>query len=234
MRSRWAMRFGAVALIVCCAYGGDEKPVRRYQIEVLYTVHVAFDTDEKLERIRALVVKAFPDAKFAEVNVADRKTYFGTYRDRLLKMAGQLPAQGPAIGQYEIVKAQVAREVELRSIYQFLHAQAKDDRSLKTIFDRLKEKDDPKNPVCATEPGQGLIVYRDFGGKALSGDELKEIEDRGVRFGFSFKPRVSSLGDADLPKVSRKADTLGDEGDGRQIFRLVAVTSAPEPPPDHK
>ena len=93
------------------------------------------------------------------------------------------------------------------------------------IFDRLKAKDDPKDPVCATEPGKGLLVYRDFGGKPLSGDELTEIEDGGVKFGFSFKPRVTgvALGGDELPKMSRKADTLGDEGHGRQIFRLVSV-----------
>lgn len=231
------MRRAALALIVCCAWGGDEggggKPVRRYQIELLYTIHTSVDTQEKFERIRALVLKAYPGAKFAQVSVADRKTYFGTYRDRLLKMAGQALAQRPALGQeWEIVRAQVAREVELRSIYQFLHLQAKDGESLKTTFDKLKEKDDPNSPVCATQPGGGLIVYRDFGGKALSGQEVREIEDGDVRFGWGLLPRVAALGNA--PKMSPKADTLGNEGYGRQIFRLVAVTLAPEPPPDRK
>jgi hypothetical protein len=44
-----------------------------------------------------------------------------------------------------------------------------------------------------------------------------------VKFGFSFKPRVTGLGETDLPKKSRKADTLGDEGHGRQFFRLLEV-----------
>jgi hypothetical protein len=66
-------------------------------------------------------------------------------------------------------------------------------------------------------------VFSDFGGKGLTGQELTEIEDRGVKFGFSFKPRVTSLGTEDLPKLAPKADTLGSEGDGRQIVRLVAV-----------
>lgn len=232
------MRCGALALIVCCAYGGDEEskemPIRRFQIEVLYTMHAGLDADEKLERVRALVVKAHPDAKFAEVSVADRKTYCAMYRDRLFRMAGAaVPAgpwpEDPALREklldqwYETVKAQVGREVQLRSIYEFLHSQAKDDVSLKEIFDKLKAKDDPKNPVCATEPGKGLIVYRDFGGQALSGDELAAIADGGVKFGGGFRARVVGLGDTDLPMKSRKADGLGGESEGRQIFRLVAV-----------
>lgn len=236
------------ALFACLAHGDDEKEppkVLRYRIEVLYTMHKSVDTDEKLERIRALVRKAYPEAKFEDVSVEERKIYFGTYRDRLLATVGKswegvVKAAGAdpdpdkrdealraklADSGYELVKEQVAREVELRAVYAFLHSQAKDDVSLKVIFDRLKAKDDPKDPVCATEPGKGLLVYRDFGGKPLSGDELTEIEDGGVKFGFSFKPRVTgvALGGDELPKMSRKADTLGDEGHGRQIFRLVSV-----------
>lgn len=215
----------ALTAIVCCAHGGEgeeqPKPVRRFQIEVLYTIHARLDTDEKLERIRALVLKAYPDAKFGDVSDADRRVYYGTYRDRLLVMCGR-PA-GPAEDGYEVTKAQVLREVTLRSIYEFLHGQARDDESFKEIFEKLKAKDDPKDPVCATEPGKGLVIYRDFGGKPLSGDELTEIEDGGVKFGFSFKARVFGLGDVDLPKKSPKADGLGEGWGGRQIFRLVTV-----------
>lgn len=282
---------------------------RRFRIELLYTIHANVNTEEALARIQGLVLKAYPEAKFKEVNVADRKTYFGTYRDRLLGTAGKTwdalikdvvppdvpqapgapppeepaepgatkpdepvvppvkgddpaapaePAQpgqpaapaNPPAGEapappppappepgplspdarqrvidygYQIVKEQVGREVTLRSIYQFLYDQAKDNVSLKEMFDRLKANDDPTNPVCGTEPGKGLIMYRDFDGKALSADELMEIEDSGVKFGFSFKPRVTGLGDTDLPKRSRMADTLGDEGHGRQFFRLLEV-----------
>lgn len=227
----------ALAALVVPSRGEDEvKSMRRYQIEVLYTVHVALDTDDKLERIRALVLKAYPDAKFTEVSAADRKTYFGTYRERLLKMAGQ-PGTGIMQG-FDDVKAQVNREVTLRSIYQFLHSQAKDDVSLNEIFERLRAKDDPKNPVCGIEPGKTLIVYRDFGRKGLAWEELHEVEDGGVKFGFGFRARVVGLGDAGLPKMGRKADSLGDEGEGRQIFRLVAVTeepaAAPQAPPNRK
>jgi hypothetical protein len=124
---------------------------------------------------------------------------------------------------YNVVKDQVGREVELRSIFEFLYDQARDNVSLKEMFEKLKANDDPANPVCATEPGKGLLMYRDFDGKALTADELQEIEDSGVKFGFSFKPRVTGLGETDLPKKSKKADTLGDEGHGRQFFRLLEV-----------
>jgi hypothetical protein len=206
-------------------------------------MHTSVDTDAKLERIRALVVKAYPDAKFAEVSAEDRMVYYRTFRDRFHRMAGEpfegimakvRTAEGPGVADavlqekatefgYAIVKEQVAREVALRSIYQFLHSQAKDDVSLNVIFEKLKAKDDPKNPVCATEPGKGLVVYRDFGGKPLSGQELVDIEDGGVKFGPNFRSRVVGLGDIDLPKRGPKADGLGPEWEGRQIFRLVAV-----------
>jgi hypothetical protein len=121
-----------VALLSCLARGeeGKDQPQRqwRYRIEVLYTVHACVDTDEKLERIRALVKKAYPDATFAEVSVVERKVYYGTYRDRLLRMAGEkVPANPQEVARsgYEMVKGQVAREVELRAIYEFLHARAK-------------------------------------------------------------------------------------------------------------
>jgi len=224
----------ASVLALCgSVHGGDaEEPVRRFRIEVLYTIHAKIDTDEKLERVRRLVLAAYPDAKFEETTVADRKIYYGTFRDRLLAQTGlnesDVRRKDPAYG-YDIVKEQVGREVTLRAIYQFLHSQAKDDVSLKVIFDKLKAKDDPKDPICSTEPGKGLLVYRDFGGKPLSADELAEIEDSGVKFGLSFKPRVTGLGDTDLPKMSRRAETLGDEGHGRQILRLLEVIRAHAP-----
>jgi hypothetical protein len=281
---------------------------RRFRIELFYTIHGNVDSEEKLERIKTVVTKAYPDAKFPEINVAERKTYYGTYRDRLLEMAGETlatvtdkvqqqepkkeepgkpeepagtpgetekpdePGAKPEEGEkkpdeapkpeepkpeepkaeepkpeapkpeepkptepsdelrekinrfgYEIVKEQVAREVAVRTIYDFLLDQTRDNVSFKEMFEKLRANDDPGNPVCGTEPGKGLLMYRDFDGKALSGDELQEIEDSGVKFGFSFRPRVTGLSDADLPKKSRKADTLGDAGHGRQIFRLLEV-----------
>jgi hypothetical protein len=188
--------------------------------------------------------------------VADRKTYFGTYRDRLLATVGKswadvlkaeradpdpekwddalrerLLARG-----HQIVQDQVGREVELRSIYGFLLSQAKDDASLKEVFERLRANDDPNDPVCSTEPGKGLLVYREYGGKGLTSAEMEGIEDRGVRFGPTFRVRLSAFGNEGLPRKSIKPDTLGDEGHGRHIFRLVAVTRepAPEAPHDRK
>jgi len=255
---------------------------RRFRLEILYSIHSNVDTDEKLDRIKDVVSKAYPEAKFPEPTVGDRRTYYGTYTNRLLSTAGETlasitkkvqeegkeeekpdtppdePKEGgdkdadkdadadkdndpdkekskpdeplsPAMRDkinaygYEIVKEQVGREVTLRTIYEFLHTQSRDGVSLKEMFDRLKAQDDPENPVCSTEPGKGLIVYRDFEGNPLTTDDLKAIEDSGVKFGFSFVPRVTGLGDTDLPKMSRKADTLGDEGHGRQIFRLLEV-----------
>jgi len=246
MRARlWCL--GALVVLGRSVHGGDaEEPVRRFRIEVLYTIHAKIDTDQKLDRVRRIVLKAYPEARFAEDSSEERRIYFGTYRDRLLGMAGAkwddivkkvgadpdpkkwddaLRVKLTDCG-YAIAKDQVNREVALRAVYYFLHSQAKDDVSLKVIFDKLKAKDDPKDPICSTEPGKGLLVYRDFNGKPLSGNELTEIEDSGVKFGISFKPRVTGLGDTDLPKMSSRADTLGDEGHGRQIFRLLEVIPA--------
>jgi len=280
---------------------------QRFLIELLYTIHSKIDTDEALGRIRDLVLRAFPEAKFEEPNIADRKSYYGNYKNRLLATAGESlesvtkkvrasepqagdgskpdepakpdeaganprekkpdepakpgekkpddtaapnggappgpapagqppaeekkpePTLSPAMQEkinlygYQIVKDQVGREVTLRTIYDFLHAQTKDKVSLKDLYEKLKAVDDPQNPICSTEPGKGLIEYRDFDGKPLTAEELEEIEDSGVKFGFSFKPRVTRLNDADLPKMEAKADTLGDEGHGRQMFRLLEV-----------
>jgi len=239
VQTRLWSRHVAWLLLVGSVHGDDKaNVVRRRQIEVLYTMHTSVDTDAKLERIRALVLRAYPEATFAEVSEEDRRIYYGTYRDRLLKMAGASPPapDDPSYREwivtkgYEIAKAQVGREVTLRSIYEFLRAQAKDDQSLQTIYDRLKEKDDLKNPVCGTEAGKTPVVYRDFGGARLTVQELTEVEDSGVKFGPSFERRVVSMGDTDLPRKSPKADGLGAGWEGRQIFRLVAVTTEPSAP----
>lgn len=236
MRTRlWSWQAGLVLLVGSLHGGDDSNVVRRRQIEVLYTMHTSVDTDAKLERIRALVMRAYTNAEFAEASAEDRRMYYAMHRDRLLRVVGASPPAGDDAARhewlmtrgYELAKAQVDREVTLRSIYQFLHAQAKDDQSLKTTFDRLKEKDDPKNPVCGTEPGKTPVVYRDFGGRKLTVQELTEVEDSGVKFGPSFKNRVVGMGDTGIPRKGPKADGLGAEWEGRQIFRLVAVTTDP-------
>ncbi|MHC5050560.1 MAG: SurA N-terminal domain-containing protein [Planctomycetota bacterium] len=125
---------------------------------------------------------------------------------------------------YTIVKDQVARELKVRGMYQWFRDEAarNESKSLRVLFDKLRAHDDKDNPVCATEPGKGLIVYREFP-DGLSGDELEKIEDRGVRFTHNFRARVTQLGDTDLPKLARKADVLGMAGHGRQIMRLLEV-----------
>lgn len=285
---------------------------RRFRLEMFYTIHSKLD-DAALQRIEGLVKKAYPEAKFEEVNILDRRTYYGLYKNRLLEAAGSsvakvekdvreegkpaevpgkpdgepkpgeqggekaqeppkepgkqddpgaqappakpgddpaAPPGGAAPGQanpqnpappaqpdpaadaalrekmlkfgYEVTKDQVGREVALRSVYRFLHDQTKDTVSLKEIYDRLKAQDDPEHPICATEPGQGLIVFLD-GSKGRTGEEIQEIEDSGVKFGFSFRVKVSNVSGPDLPKMNSNADTLGDEGHGRQMFRLLEI-----------
>jgi hypothetical protein len=244
MRTRlWCL--GALLVLGPSVHGDDaEQPVRRYRIEILYTIHSKIDTDEKLERVQRLVLATYPGAKLEEEGDEERRIYFAMYRDRLLGMTGTTWADvvkkmgaDPDPGTwddalrakllergYEIAKDQVNREITLRTIYRFLLSQAKDDVSLRIILEKLKEKDDPKNPICGTEPGKTPIVYRDFG---LTGRELTEVEDSGVKFGSGFKERVVGLGDIDLPKKSPRAHVLGDHGEGRQIFRLVGVTDGP-------
>jgi len=125
---------------------------------------------------------------------------------------------------YTIVKDQIARELRVRGMYQWFRDQAgkNESKSLRVLFDELKKHDDKENPVCTTEAGKGLIVYREFS-EGLSGDELEEIEDSGVRFTHNFRARVTQMGDTDLPKLARKADVLGMAGHGRQITRLLEV-----------
>jgi hypothetical protein len=226
----------------------------RFRLELLYTIHAKIDTDETLERIHILVLKAFPGAKIKDPDLGDQKQYYGAYRDRLLQMMGSSrekveeevqkappgedepkepdgePKPPPSAPDpqrvlehgYQIAKHQVAREVGLREIYNFLYSQAKDNVSLKEIFAKLQEHDDPEHPVCSLVSGQGLIVFLD-GKNALTGDELTEIEDSGVKFGFGFRPRVTGLLGQSLPKLSPKPDTLGDQAHGRQFFRLLEV-----------
>lgn len=206
--------------------------MRRFRIEVIYTMHAAVDADQKLDRIRALVLEAYPDARFAEVSPEDRTAYYWFYAKRLSRTAGATPPdlEGPALGEwfrtkgYEIARPQVDREVALRSIHEFLLTQAKDDASLKTVFDRLAAKNDAESPVCGTEPGKTL-VYRDFGGKPLTEDELAGIEDGGVKFSTNFRVRVVLLSvSGKSPRLSLRADLLGDDGEGRFICRLVEST----------
>ena len=127
---------------------------------------------------------------------------------------------------FAIVQDQIDRELRVRGMYEWFATEARkagNKTSLKVLFDTLAKHDDAENPVCATEPGKGLIVYRDFGGQYLSREELENLEDSGVKFTHNFPFRVNQLGDTDLPKLYHKADVLGYLGHGRQIFRLLDV-----------
>jgi hypothetical protein len=76
--------------------------------------------------------------------------------------------------------------------------------------------------MLSTEPGKGLIVYRDFTAEGLSNDEVEKIEDRGVVFSHNVRFKLNQ-GGATLPRLTTVADTLGLMGHGRWIFRVVDV-----------
>jgi hypothetical protein len=83
-------RSGVLLLLVGIACGGDPGPtVFRYRFEVLYTMHASVDTDAKVARVAALVMKAYPGAKIEEGSAEDRRGYFLICRDRLLRRVGK-------------------------------------------------------------------------------------------------------------------------------------------------
>ncbi|MEE8105157.1 MAG: hypothetical protein V3T86_06450 [Planctomycetota bacterium] len=126
----------------------------------------------------------------------------------------------------EILKPQATAEVWLRNMMRHLRDRAARDesKSLREIFTQLKKHDDPENPICSEEPGKGLLVFKEF--DQISGDDLSEISDGGQSFTVNFRHRVTSTAATmkdGRPRVSGKADILGDGGHGRQIHRLVLV-----------
>ncbi|MHC4933235.1 MAG: hypothetical protein ACYTGV_13710, partial [Planctomycetota bacterium] len=125
---------------------------------------------------------------------------------------------------YDVVKHQIARELKLRGMFWSMRDEAakNEKQSLKAVFDKLRENDDPENPVCATEPGKGVVVFRSFD-HPLSRDEIQDLEDSGVRFTHNVVFRVTGLASEELPKVGAKADVLGEAGNGRMIFRVIKL-----------
>jgi hypothetical protein len=252
------MRTSAILLLVlCCVYGDDKKTKpTRYRIEVLYTIHKNVRTDVDIQRIVDLFGRTWPELDLSrlEPNVRDMRDYFGIYRDRLLEQEGsswekvleeftkdQAARRALFEHAFSIAKDQVARELKVRGMYQWFHSEARKDetKSLKDLFEKLQKRDDPKKPVCSTEAGRGLIVYREFL-DGLTGDELENIEDSGVKFTHNFRARVTRIGHTDLPKLARRAAVLGADGHGRQIVRLLEVVkgakkkNARQPPPKDK
>ena len=231
------MRTTAILLLVlCCVYGDDKKTQpTRYKIEVLYTIHKNLRTDADVQRIVGLFGKTWPKlVSRLKPWARDMRDYFEIYRDRLLGQERSLKAARRA-------NDQVVRELKVRCVYQLLHSEAKKDeaKSLKVLFEKLRKHDDPKKPVCSTEAGRGLIVYREFP-DGLTGAELENLEDSGVKFTHNFRARVTQLGSTNLPRLGRKADVLGKAGHGRQIVRLLEVIknakkkNAGQPPPKDK
>ena len=126
---------------------------------------------------------------------------------------------------FDLVRDQVAREIKLRGMMWHLRDQAAKDpsRSLKDTFDLLVAQDDPDNPVCSTEPGKGLIVFRSYADQPLTGDELSDLTDGSERFTVNFRHRLTSIGTEDLPKLSPQAHTFGEQANGRVVVRLIEV-----------
>ena len=122
---------------------------------------------------------------------------------------------------------QVQREIRLRHMYEYLQrvAAKNDSKSLNEIFNKLRKHDDADNPVCSTEPGRGIIVYRE-GLTPMTGEELALVEDDGIVFTHNFRHRIVDTArymKEGAPKVGRKADILGNGGQGRMIWRLLKV-----------
>ena len=125
---------------------------------------------------------------------------------------------------WDVAKEQVEHEIRVRfMLWQLRDSAAKDaTKSLKETFDRLAKLDDPENPICSTEPDKGILVFRDFS-DGLSGDELSDLEDSGVRFTVNYRHRVTSMGTDDLPRLHPKAETAGSMADLRVVIRLIDV-----------
>ncbi len=124
---------------------------------------------------------------------------------------------------HAIVFPQARREVDIRTMYIHINAVALQDesKSLEAIFKRLQEHDDPENPVCSTELGKGIFVYRAFL-KPLTSAEITNLEDGGEKFTFNFSARVTKEVYRAGDKVSLQPVSLGSMGEGRAVFRVLS------------
>jgi hypothetical protein len=98
--------------------------------------------------------------------------------------------------------------------------EAEKKSSVKAVFDHLVKKDDPKQPVCSTKPGKGLVVHRHVVGTAR---QLEDLKDGGVRFGLDFRRSVQNARREKLPAFGSKPMVFGPGGRGRLIFCLLRV-----------
>ncbi len=270
---------------------------RRWAFEVLYTIHRNLLTDEAFQRLRSLVMRAFPEIgpERYESTKAEEDEYFGFYTDRILEQAGtslatisvppppeepRPPGEEPGDGEgekkegekkegeakeggevevkppggpdaavladyyartryargLEMTREQIKREIATRKMFEAMHEVARTDekKSLRELYDRLKNVDDPERPVCATEPnpapaagespppGGPLVIFRVFE-KPLSGEEIEDLADTGIRFTHNVRARIVGTGDKEFPKLGSKADVLGTAGNGRMIWRVLSV-----------
>jgi len=221
------MRWLAVLLPLLASE--SPRTQRHYELELLYVIHSQV-TAASYPRIEALFAKVCPDCDLDELapDQESVRAYFLAYRTRLLEGADKradLSVIDDAEG-IELVKAQLDRELRVRAILEHLLAQARILGSVKAVLTRLEAKDDAETPVCATEPGKGLVVYRQITGTS---SELEALADRGVRFGLEFRRSVQLALFEELPAFGRRSYTFGSDGHGRHIFRLVSVRDVPEP-----
>ena len=107
-----------------------------------------------------------------------------------------------------------------------LLAEANRKGSVKAVFDHLVQKDDSKQPVCATKSGKGLVVHRHVVGTAR---QLEDLKDGGVRFGPVFSNWVRRARLKALPAFGIRPMVFGPDGHGRFIFRLLKVHEGPAP-----
>ncbi len=136
----------------------------------------------------------------------------------------------------ELVRDQIRREIGTRKMFEEMYERVRKDEkaSLREFYDVLKKVDDPDKPVCSTEPnpapaagtspppGGPLVILRIFE-TPISGEEMEDIADTGIRFTHNVRAKILATGDRDLPKLGPKPDTLGTSGNGRMIWRVTAV-----------
>ena len=207
----------------------QEKPQRRYEVEILYVTHKNV-TAQNYKRIEALFSKSYPKLDLAKLapTEKDLKEYYGLHRDRLLRQVA--PGMDPKLVDYSkgwtLVQEQVRREVRVRGMFWWFLMEAKRRGSVKAVFDHLVQKDDPKRPVCATNPSKGLVVHRHVAGTAR---QLENLKDGDVRFGPDFSSSVRSTGSRALPAFPSKPMVFGPDGHLRVIFRILKVHRDPAP-----
>jgi hypothetical protein len=221
---------------------------RRYDFELIYTIHKKV-TEEAYQRIEDLFEKTWPDE--VDTNQLEKpekvlREYYGQFRERLLEDEGTswaklqkereagesedeivlTPEREEALAAHgwDLVKHRVDREIRVRTLLQFLKFKAseQESESIKKLFDLLAANDDPEDPICSTEPGKGLIVYR-RPKEPLSNEEIDDLEDSGERFTHNVRLRITGRASEELPELGLNAESMGARGFGRMVYRLIDV-----------